>query len=92
MLRSGKDLHARHPDELKSLIMIVRRILITRYDYSPEVHSMLLLMIDLANNDYEIKDTQLKEFYLLSISFLSTVYPFSQKEKIDTKTENGNDN
>lgn len=55
---------------------------------------MLLLMIELVNNNYEIKDMQLKHFYLSNIKTLSFEYPFSQKELrvvVEAKIENDNE-
>lgn len=53
---------------------------------------MLLLMIELVNNNYEIKD-EVKHFYVSNIKTLSFEYPFSQEELrvvAETKIENGN--
>lgn len=61
--------------------------------HSPENYAALLLIIELANNDYEIKDTQVKHFYFSNIKSLSFEPPFSQEELrviATTKTENGN--
>lgn len=78
---------------LESLIMTIRQLLVKGNFHNPENYSALLLVIELANNNYEIKDMQVKHFYLSNIKSLSFEYPFSHKElKVvaTTKTENGN--
>ncbi|EZA59946.1 hypothetical protein DMN91_000381 [Ooceraea biroi] len=80
ILRSGKDLYAECPEQLNSLIMTIRNILLRDNSYNSQNRAALLLMIELANNAYEIKDRQLKEFYLSSIKSLSFKHPFSQAE------------
>ncbi|XP_050444852.1 uncharacterized protein LOC126848209 [Cataglyphis hispanica] len=92
ILRSGKDLHTICPDRFENLMLIIRQILVK--ESSSQNRAMLLLMIELVNNKYEIKDMSLKHFYLSNIKGLSFEYPFSQKElKIvaETKTENDNE-
>lgn len=95
IFRSGKDLHAVCPDQLENLMLIIRQILVKENSYSSQNRAMLLLMIELVNNKYEIKDIQLRNFYLSNIKTLSFEYPFSQKELrvvAEAKTENDNDN
>lgn len=76
--------------------MTIRQLLIKENLHSPENYAALLLVIELANNDYEIKDTRVKHFYLSNIKSLSFEHPFSDEElKViaTSKTEeNGNDN
>ncbi|XP_029670515.1 uncharacterized protein LOC115239867 [Formica exsecta] len=94
ILRSGKDLHAVCPDRLENLMLIIRQMLVKENNYSSQNRAMLLLMIELVNNKYEINDIQLKHFYLSNIKSLSFEYPFSQKELrvvAETKTENDNE-
>lgn len=94
ILRSGKDLHAICPDRLENLMLIIRQLLVKENSYSSQYRAMLLLMIELVNNKYEIKDVQLKEFYLSNIKAFSFEYPFSQKELrivAQAKTENDNE-
>lgn len=72
-------------------MLIIRQILVK--ESSSQNRAMLLLMIELVNNKYEIKDISLKHFYLSNIKGLSFEYPFCQKELrivAETKTENGN--
>lgn len=74
-------------------MLIIRQLLVKENSYSSQHRAMLLLMIELVNNKYEIKNIQLREFYLSNIKTFSFEYPFSQKElKIvaEAKTENGN--
>lgn len=74
-------------------MLIIRQLLVKENSYSSQYRAMLLLMIELVNNKYEIKDVQLKEFYLSNIKAFSFEYPFSQKELrivAQAKTENGN--
>lgn len=74
--------------------MIIRKLLVKENLHSPENYAALLLVIELANNGYEIKDTQVKHFYFSNIKSLSFEHPFSQEELkviVTTKTENGND-
>lgn len=71
--------------------MLKIRQLLVNQSYSPQYRAMLLLMIELVNNKYEIKNIQLREFYLSKIKPFS--FEFPQKElKIvaEAKTENGN--
>lgn len=92
ILRSGKDLYAVCPNRLESLMITVRQILIKETNYSSQNRAMLLLMIELVNNNYEIKD-ELKLFYLSNIKTLSFEYPFSQRElRVVTETQIENDN
>lgn len=73
--------------------MTIRKLLVKENLHSPENYAALLLMIELANNDYEIKDKQVKHFYFSNIKTLSFEHPYSQEElKViaATKTENGN--
>jgi len=72
--------------------MTIRQILL-KENYTSQNRAVLLLMIELANNAYEIKDPQLKHFYVSNIKSFSFEYPFSQVElKViaKTKTEYGN--
>lgn len=74
--------------------MTIRKLLVKENLHSSENYAALLLVIELANNDYEIKDTQLKHFYFSNIKSLSFEHPYSQEElKViaTMKTENGND-
>lgn len=68
-------------------------MLVKENSYSSKNRAVLLLMIELVNNNYEIKDIPLKHFYLSNIKTLSFEYPFSQKELrvvTEAKIENGN--
>lgn len=54
--------------------------------------TVLLLMIELANNNFEIMNTQVKHFYQSNIKTISFEHPFSREEiKViaEAKTENG---
>lgn len=54
--------------------------------------TVLLLMVELANNNYEITNSQVKHFYQSNIKTISFEHPFSQEETkvvAETKTENG---
>ncbi|XP_011049883.1 PREDICTED: uncharacterized protein LOC105143326 [Acromyrmex echinatior] len=93
ILRAGKDLYAACPGGLDSLIMTIRQLLVKENLYSSENNAALLLIIELANNDYEIKDTRLKHFYFSNIKSLSFEPPFFHEELkviLTTKTENDN--
>ncbi|XP_024884570.1 uncharacterized protein LOC112462783 [Temnothorax curvispinosus] len=92
LLRSGKDLFAACPGGLESLIMTIRQLLVKENLHNPENYAALLLVIELANNDYEIKDTRVKHFYFSNIKSLSFEHPFTHEELkvIATKTENDN--
>ncbi|CAL1686867.1 unnamed protein product [Lasius platythorax] len=93
ILRSGKDLHAACPNRLESLMIIIRQMLVKENSYSSKNRAVLLLMIELVNNNYEIKDIPLKHFYLSNIKTLSFEYPFSQKElRVVTEAKIENDN
>lgn len=88
ILRSGKDLYAACPEQLNSLIMTIRQLLLNSQNC--QSNTILLLIIELANNSYEIKDPQVKQFYVSNIKSLSFEYPFSQVEVkviVDTKTD-----
>ncbi|KYQ53087.1 hypothetical protein ALC60_07815 [Trachymyrmex zeteki] len=93
ILRAGKDLYAACPGGLESLIMTIRQLLVKENLHSPENYAALLLIIELSNNDYEIKDTRLKHFYFSNIKSLSFEPPFFHEELkviLTTKTENDN--
>ncbi|XP_011870060.1 PREDICTED: uncharacterized protein LOC105563240 [Vollenhovia emeryi] len=93
ILRSGKDLFAACPGGLESLIMTIRQLVVKENLYSPENYAALLLVIELANNDYEIKDTRVKHFYFSNIKSLSFEHPFTHEEikvVVTSKTENDN--
>ncbi|KYM98695.1 PREDICTED: uncharacterized protein LOC108777428 [Cyphomyrmex costatus] len=95
ILRSGKDLYAVCPNGLENLIMTIRQLIIDENfpKLSPENYAALLLIVELANNDYEIKDTRLINFYFSNIKSLSFESPSSQKQLkmiVTTKTENDN--
>ncbi|KAL0099648.1 hypothetical protein PUN28_019800 [Cardiocondyla obscurior] len=92
ILRVGKDFHKSCPEDLKTLIMAIRQLLVKENLHSPENYAILLLVIELANNNYEITDTQLKQFYMTNIKSLSFNHPFSLVELkvVPTKTENEN--
>lgn len=75
------------------MITIRQALLKENSDHSRN-RAMLLLLIELANNNYEIKDTHLKQFYTTHIKSLMFEYPFSKEElKMETgiKNANGND-
>ncbi|XP_028050821.1 uncharacterized protein LOC105836270 [Monomorium pharaonis] len=91
ILRSGKDLYAACPGGLENLIMTIRQLLVKENLQSPENYAALLLVIELVNNDYEIKDTRVKHFYFSNIKSLSFEHPFSHEElKVIATTENDN--
>jgi len=93
ILRSGKDLYAGCPEGLENLIMTIRQLLIKENFHSPESYAPLLLIIELANNDYELKDARVKHFYFSNIKSISFEHPFTHDElKViaTTKTENDN--
>lgn len=72
--------------------MLTIRQMMVKEDGSQN-RAMLLLMIELANNNYEIKDIHLKEFYISNIKHLSFESPFSQEDlKVITKPKTGNSN
>lgn len=82
------------PQQLQELMLTIRQILVKENDHSSENRAALLLMVELADNNYEIKDTQLKQFYVSHIASISFEYPFCQeklKVVTETMTENGND-
>lgn len=91
ILKSGKDLYAVCPNQLESLMITIRQMLVK--ETSSQNRVMLLLMIELVNNNYEIKD-EVKHFYVSNIKTLSFEYPFSQEELrvvAETKIENENE-
>lgn len=88
-LRSGKDLYAACSERLKNLMLTIRQMMVK--EDGSQNRAMLLLMIELANNNYEIKDIHLKEFYISNIKHLSFESPFSQEDlKVITKPKTGN--
>ncbi|XP_029176242.1 uncharacterized protein LOC114944491 [Nylanderia fulva] len=87
ILKSGKDFYAVCPSRLENLILIIRQMLVKENSYISQYRAMLLLIIELVNNNYEIKD-ELKQFYISNIKTISFEYPFSQKEvRVETKIE-----
>ncbi|KAL6262491.1 hypothetical protein P5V15_007575 [Pogonomyrmex californicus] len=92
ILRSGKDLNMACPEELENLIMTIRQLIVKENFHNPENNAALLLIVELANNGYEIKDTQVQHFYLSNIKSISFEHPFSHEELkvIATKIENDN--
>lgn len=92
-LRSGKDLYASCPKQLQEFMMTIRQALLKENSDNSQNRAMLLLLIELANNKYEIKNIQLRQFYTSNIKSLIFEYPFSKEElRMETKTGNGNDN
>ncbi|XP_011700099.1 PREDICTED: uncharacterized protein LOC105457238 isoform X2 [Wasmannia auropunctata] len=92
ILRSGKDLYAASPGGLESLIMTIRQLVVKDNLQSPENYAALLLIIELANNNYEIKDA-VKHFYFSNIKSLSFEPPFSHEElKVVAAIKTENDN
>ncbi|XP_032684414.1 uncharacterized protein LOC116850338 isoform X2 [Odontomachus brunneus] len=95
LLRSGQDLWAAGPKQLEEFLMIIRQALLKENSDNSRNRAVLLLLIDLAYNNYEIKDTHLKEFYTSNIKSLIFDYPFYKEEfKVgpETETKIGNDN
>ncbi|XP_011150064.1 uncharacterized protein LOC105189564 [Harpegnathos saltator] len=92
ILRSGKDLYKACPEQLDEFIMTIRQALLKENSDCPQNRAMLLLLIELANNNYEIKNACLRQFYISNIKTLTFEYPFSKEElkfsDKETKIEN----
>lgn len=77
-------------------MMKIRQALLKESSGCSQSRAALLLLIELANNGYEIKNTRLKEFYTSNIKSLIFEYPFFKEElKVTAETKigtNGNDN
>ncbi|XP_014481312.1 PREDICTED: uncharacterized protein LOC106747862 [Dinoponera quadriceps] len=91
ILRSGKNLYTACPEQLVEFIIKIKQALIKEKSEHSRNRAMLLLVIDLANNHYEIKDTRLRQLYTSNIKTLIFEYPFFKKElEADTETKIGN--
>lgn len=77
--------------------MTIRQALLKENSDHSRNRAVLLLLVELANSNYEIKDitsdTHLKQFYTSNIKSLIFDYPFYKEElKASSEIENGNDN
>lgn len=73
--------------------MTVRQALLKENSDQSQNRAVLLLLIELANNNYEIKDTCLKQFYTSNIKSLIFEFPFSKEElQVDSESNTGNGN
>lgn len=73
--------------DLENFSIKVRQVLINR-NLSSKSRSLLLFIIDLANNNYEIEiiESKLKEFYLNENQIFDKIFNF---DKIRAETDTG---